>query len=64
MSIQKANFKIIGNGESAMSLISELLYNSFSVSVECTGEIYIIEGEREPPDDDPDDDIRAGHTLH
>ena len=64
MTIQTVEFNISRNDEAAMSIVTDLMYNSFSVTVECAGESWHIIGSRYLPDDDADDAIRDGHDLH
>jgi hypothetical protein len=64
MSKQKVTLNITNNEPAASYFLDELLIGGFSVVAEFGGDVWHITGEREFPDGDPDDDIRAGHTLN
>ena len=61
MTIQKVEYKIVGNDDAVMSLLVDLVYNGFSITAECVDSSWHIGAWRELSDD-PEEE--PPHTSH
>jgi hypothetical protein len=53
MTKQKLTISIIGNESAAIYLMDELILGGFNIKAECGDQTWLIEAERDLPDDEP-----------